>query len=165
DARLGPDHSETLFTRNNQALAYSRAGRLPEAIALLEPALKLYEAKLGPDHAATLQCRNNLTTFYLAAGRLAVVIALNEKEFRRDQSPLGPGDSRTLQRAANLAMAYKAVARAQRDAGRHQEALDPYRRAVAIQEDLVKRRPEMAIYRTTLAWFLPDFRTCFRAMD
>ena len=123
DARLGPDHSETLIIRNNQAVAYNGAGRLPEAIALLEPALKLYEAKLGPDHAATLQCRNNLTTFYLAAGRLADVIALNEKEFRRVQSPLGTGDSRNLQRAANLAMAFKAVARAQRDAGRHQEAL------------------------------------------
>ncbi len=165
DARLGPDHSETLFARNNQAIAYNRAGRLPEAIALLEPALKLYEAKLGSDHAATLQCRNNLTTFYLAAGRLADVIALNEKEFRRVQSPLGPGDSRTLQRAANLAMAYKAVARAQRDAGRHQEALDPYRRAVTIQEDLVKRRPEMAIYKNTLAWFLTDFGMCLREMD
>ena len=165
DARLGPDHSETLIVRNNQAVAYNRAGRLPEAIALLEPALKLHEAKLGSDHAGTLQCRNNLTTFYLAAGRLADVIALNEKEFRRVQSPLGPGDSRTLQRAANLAMAYKAVARAQRDAGRHQEALGPYRRAVTIQEDLVKRRPEMAVHKNNLAWFLTDFGMCLREMD
>jgi eukaryotic-like serine/threonine-protein kinase len=165
DARLGPDHSETLIVRNNQAVAYKRAGRLPEAIALLEPALKLHEAKLGSDHAATLQCRNNLTTFYLAAGRLADVIALNEKEFRRVQLPFGPGDSRTLQRAANLAMAYKAVARAQRDAGRHQEALDPYRRAVTIQEDLVKRRPEMAVHKNILAWFLTDFGMCLREMD
>jgi hypothetical protein len=72
------------------------------------------------------------------------VIALNEKAFRRVQSPLGPGDSRTVQQAASLAMAYKAVARAQRDAGRHQEALGSYRRAMTIQEDLVKRRPEMS---------------------
>jgi tetratricopeptide (TPR) repeat protein len=96
---------------------------------------------------------------------LADVIALNEKEFRRVQSALGPGDSRTLQRAANLAMAYKAVARAQRDAGRHQKALDPYRRAVTIQEDLVKRRPEMAIYKDILAWFLTDFGMCVREME
>ena len=165
DARLGPDHSETLITRNNQAVAYNRAGRLPEAIALLEPALKLHEAKLGSDHAATLQCRNNLTTFYFAAGRLADVIALNEKEFKRVQSPLRAGDPRTLQRAANLAMAYKAVARAQRDAGRQQQALDPYRRAVTIQEDLVKKRPEMAVHKNNLAWLLTDFGMCLREMD
>jgi tetratricopeptide (TPR) repeat protein len=125
----------------------------------------LCEAKLGSDHAQTLQCRNNLTTVYLAAGRLASVIALNEKELRRVQSPLDPGDSRTLQRAANLAMAYKAVARAQRDAGRHQEALDSYRRAVTIQEDLVKRRPEMPDDKSILAWFLTDFGMCLRDAD
>jgi tetratricopeptide (TPR) repeat protein len=165
DAGLGPDHPDTLTARNHQAIAYKRAGRLSEAIALFETALKLHEAKLGFDHTQTLVCRNNLTTVYLAAGRLADVIALNEKELRRAQSPLGPGDSRALQRAANLAMAYKAVARAQRDAGRHQEALDPYRRAVAIQEDLVKRRPEMAIYKNNLAWFLTDFGMCLRELE
>jgi tetratricopeptide (TPR) repeat protein len=165
DARLGPEHPETLIARTNQAVAYKRAGRLSEASAVLEPALTLYEAKLGPDHPDTLQCRNNLTTVYLAAGRLADVIALNEKQIRRVRTPLGSGDSRTLQRAANVAMAYKAVARAQRDSGRHQEAVDPYRRAVAIQEDLVKRRPEIAVYNDTLAWFLTDFGMCLREMN
>ena len=165
DARLGPDHPDTLKSRNDLAIAYNDAGRLPEAIALLETALKLFEAKLGSDHAFTFQCRNNLTTAYLAAGRLADVIALNEKEFRRVQSPFGPEDPRTLQRAANLAMAYKAVGRAQRDGGRYQEALGSYRRAVTIQEDLVKRRPEMAIYKETLAWILTDFGMCLRDAD
>ena len=123
------------------------------------------EGKLGPDHPDTLQIRNNLTSAYLDAGRLADVIAINEKEFRRVQSPFGPDDPRTLQRAASLAMAYKAVARAQRDAGRHQEALGSYRRAVTIQEDLIKRRPEMASYKNTLAWFLTDFGMCLREVD
>ena len=36
---------------------------------------------------------------------------------------------------------------------------------MTIQEDLVKRRPEMAIYKNTLAWFLTDFGMCLREMD
>jgi serine/threonine-protein kinase len=162
EAKLGPDHPDTLKSRNNLAIAYQDAGRQSEAIALFETALKFSEAKLGPDHPDTLLVRNNVTTSYLQAGRLADVITLHEKEFMRVQSPFGPDDPRTLQRAANLAMAFKAVARAQRDSSRHQEAVRSYRRAVTIQDDLVKRRPEMAIYKNALAWFLTDFGMCLR---
>jgi tetratricopeptide (TPR) repeat protein/tRNA A-37 threonylcarbamoyl transferase component Bud32 len=165
ETKLGPDHLDTLKNRNNLAATYQDAGRLPEAIALFEATLKLLETKLGPDHPHTLLTRNNLTTSYLRAGRLADVITLHEKEFSRAQSPFGPEDPRTLQRAANLAMAYKAVARARRDADRHQEALGSYRRAVTIQEDLVRRRPEMAVYKNNLAWFLTDFGMCLREVD
>jgi hypothetical protein len=36
---------------------------------------------------------------------------------------------------------------------------------VTIQEDLVKRRPELVNYKNTLAWFLTDFGMCLREMD
>jgi serine/threonine-protein kinase len=164
ETKLGHDHPDTVKSRNNLAGAYQDVGRRSEATALFETALKVSEAKLGPDHPDTLLVRNNLTTSYLIAGRLADVITLHEKEFTRVQSPFGPDDPRTLQRAANLAMAYKAVARAQRDASRHQQAIGSYRRAVTIQEDLVRRRPEMAVYKNTLAWFLTDFGMCLREL-
>ena len=48
---LGPDHPDTLATRNNLALAYQDAGRSAEAIALLETTLKLRKARLGPKQA------------------------------------------------------------------------------------------------------------------
>src|ERR1019366_15570 len=47
---LGPDHPDTLTSRNNLAGAYGSAGRLREAIALYERNLADCERLLGPDH-------------------------------------------------------------------------------------------------------------------
>jgi hypothetical protein len=51
---LGPDHPQTLTSRNNLAGAYQWAGRLLEAIALYEQVLADRERVLGPDHPDTL---------------------------------------------------------------------------------------------------------------
>jgi len=66
---LGPDHPDTLQSRNNLANAYWAAGRLDEAISLHEQTLAARERVLGPDHPDTLQSRNNLANAYQAAGR------------------------------------------------------------------------------------------------
>ena len=55
ESKLGPDHPDTLKSRNNLANAYWSAGRNAEAIALHEETLKLRESKLGPDHPDTLR--------------------------------------------------------------------------------------------------------------
>ena len=60
ETKLGPDHPDTLTSRNNLAEAYQAAGRTAEAIAILEATLKAREAKLGTDHPDTLASRNNL---------------------------------------------------------------------------------------------------------
>jgi tetratricopeptide (TPR) repeat protein len=60
EAALGPDHAQTLASRNNLANAYSSAGRRSEATALHESTLRLLESKLGPDHPETLQCVTTL---------------------------------------------------------------------------------------------------------
>jgi tetratricopeptide (TPR) repeat protein len=57
---LGPEHPDTLTSRNNLANAYQAAGRLDEAIALHERTLTDHERILGPDHPHTLTSRNNL---------------------------------------------------------------------------------------------------------
>jgi tetratricopeptide (TPR) repeat protein len=57
---LGPDHPQTLMSRNNLAAAYELAGRLDEAIPLYEQTLTDAERVLGPDHPQTLMSRNNL---------------------------------------------------------------------------------------------------------
>ena len=57
---LGPDHPDTLASRNNLAYAYQAAGDLGQAIPLYEATLTDRERVLGPDHPATLTSRNNL---------------------------------------------------------------------------------------------------------
>ena len=67
---LGGTHPDTLTARNNLATAYQDAGRLEEAIALLERTLTDAEHVLGGTHPDTLGSRNNLATAYQDAGRL-----------------------------------------------------------------------------------------------
>ena len=49
---LGPDHPDTLHSRNNLAAAYRAAGRAAEAIPLYERTLADRERVQGPDHPA-----------------------------------------------------------------------------------------------------------------
>jgi hypothetical protein len=65
----GPDHPETLKSRNNLAGAYESAGRLGDAIPLYEANLADSVRVLGPDHPDTLTSRNNLAGAYWFAGR------------------------------------------------------------------------------------------------
>ena len=66
---LGPDHPDTLTSRNNLAYAYRSAGRLDQAIPLYEEVLADRVRLLGDDHPQTLTSRNNLAGAYKAAGR------------------------------------------------------------------------------------------------
>ena len=52
---LGPDHPDTLRSRNNLATAYRSRAALEEAISLHEQALAARERVLGPDHPDTLR--------------------------------------------------------------------------------------------------------------
>ena len=67
---LGPDHPDTLQSRNNLAIAYRAAGRTAEAITMGEQTLAAMERLLGPDSPRhPLASRNNLANAYRAAGR------------------------------------------------------------------------------------------------
>jgi tetratricopeptide (TPR) repeat protein len=66
---LGPDHPDTLDSRNNLAIDYQDAGRLNEAITLHEQTLAACERTLGSDHPDTLNSRCNLADAYRDAGR------------------------------------------------------------------------------------------------
>ena len=89
-AKLGPDHLDTLHSRNNLGQAYQAAGRTDEAIAMHEETLRLRTAKLGPDHPDTLISRNNLAKAYQAAGRTAEAIAMHEETLKLRTAKLGP---------------------------------------------------------------------------
>ena len=108
---LGPDHPDTLTSRNNLAGAYESAGRLDEAITLYEQVLADRVRLLGPDHPQTLTSRNNLAYAYRSAGRLDQAIPLYEEVLADRVRLLGDDHPQTLTSRNNLAGAYKAAGR------------------------------------------------------
>ena len=124
---LGPDHPETLGSRNNLANAYRAAGRLDEAISLHEQVLAARERVLGPDHPDTLSSRNNLALAYWEAGRLDEAISLHEQVLAARERVLSPDHPDTLTSRHNLANAY-------REAGRLDEAISLHEQVLAARE-------------------------------
>ena len=108
---LGPDHPDTLASRNNLAGAYRAAGRLTEAITLYEQVLPDRIRVLGEDHPNTLNLRNNLAYAYRAAGRLTEAITLFEQVLPDSIRVLGENHPNTLNSRNNLACAYAAAGR------------------------------------------------------
>ena len=121
---LGPDHPDTLTTRNNLAGAYDSAGRFGEAIELFERVLFERERVLGSDHPDTLTTRNNLAVAYHSAGRFGEAIELFEQVLADRVRVLGPDHPDTLTTRNNLASAYRSV-------GRFGEAIELFERVLA----------------------------------
>jgi eukaryotic-like serine/threonine-protein kinase len=111
EAKLGPDHPDTLISRNNLANAYLSPGRTAEAMRLHEQTLKQREAKLGPDHPDTLTSRNNLASAYWSAGRIDEAIRLLERTLKQLEAKLGPDHPDTLTSRNNLAAAFQSAGR------------------------------------------------------
>ena len=113
---LGPDHPDTLASRNSLADTYRDAGRLDKAITLYEQILEDSIRVLGPDHPSTLASRFDLAGAYRASGRLEEAITLYEQVFSGRSRVLGPDDHSTLTARDNLADTYW-------EAGRFDEAI------------------------------------------
>ncbi len=142
---LGPDHPDTLSSRNNLALAYSAAGRTAEAITLQQANRKLEESKLGPDHPSTLDSRNNLAFAYQSAGRTAEAITMGEATLKLQESKLGPDHPSTLTTRNNLGSAYFA-------AGRTAEAITLFEATLKLRESkLGPDHPSTLTSRNNLA--------------
>ena len=142
---LGPDHPDTLTSRNNLAAAYRAAGRLDEAISLNEQVLAARERVLGPDHPDTLASRNNLAVAYRAAGRLDEAISLNEQTLAARERIQGPDHPSTLASRNNLAVAYW-------EAGRLDEAISLHEQVLAAYERVLgPDHPETQASRDNLA--------------
>ena len=103
---LGPDHPDTLASRNSLAGAYRDAGRLDKAIALYEQILEDSIRVLGPDHPSTLASRFNLAGAYRASSRLEEAITLYEQVFSGRSRVLGPDHRSTLTARDDLADTY-----------------------------------------------------------
>ena len=103
---LGAEHPDTLTTRHNLAIAYQRAGRVDDAIAIYEPLLADRERILGTEHPDTLDTRNNLAAAYRRRGRVDEAIAIYEPLLADRERILGTEHPDTLTTRNNLAIAY-----------------------------------------------------------
>ena len=143
---LGPDHPDTLTSRNDLAGAYESAGRLTEAITLYEQVLTDRTRVLGEDHPDTLTSRDNLAYAYREAGRLTEAIALFEQVLTDRTRVLGEDHPDTLTSRHNLAYAY-------REAGRLTEAITLYEQVLTDRTRVLgEDHPETLTSRDNLAY-------------
>ena len=133
EGRLGPDHPDTLTSRENLAGAYHAAGRLTDALPLFESTASAFERILGPDHPNTLASRGNLAGAYQAAGRLTDAAPMFEATLTDCERVLGPDHPTTLSSRNNLAYMYLA-------AGRLTDALPLFEATLTARERI--RGPE-----------------------
>jgi serine/threonine protein kinase/tetratricopeptide (TPR) repeat protein len=122
---LGDDHALTLASMNGLALAYQAAGRLRDALPLLEETARRCHATLGPDDPATLTSMTNLAVAYQVAGRWQEAVSRFEENLQRRQTTLGPDHLDTINSMHNLAGAYK-------DAGRLGDAVALFEKTVKL---------------------------------
>jgi tetratricopeptide (TPR) repeat protein len=145
---LGPDHDDTLATRNSLGEAYLAAGRTSEALALFEAVLKRRQATLGPDHDDTLDAQNNLAIAYQMMGDLARAVPLLERTLEARKSKLGPDHDATLSTQNALASAFS-------DADRNAEALSLFEATLKAREArLAPDHPRVLLSRNNLAFAL-----------
>jgi tetratricopeptide (TPR) repeat protein len=142
---LGPDHPDTLRSRNSLAVAYQEAGRAGEAIELFEQTLVGRERVLGPKHPDTLTSQHNLAGAYQEAGRVDEAIRLFELTLAARERLLGGADPSTLNTQGNLATAY-------REAGRADEAIELFEQTlVGLERVLGIDHPDTVRSRNILA--------------
>jgi DNA-directed RNA polymerase specialized sigma24 family protein len=147
---MGPDHPDTLNSRNSLGAAYLSAGRAAEAIPLFEQTLAVRERELGPDHPDTLTSQNNLAAAYQDAGRPAEAIRLYELNLAARERELGADHPRTLNSRGNLADAY-------REAGRVTDAIPLLEQTLADRERVLgPGHPDTRTSRKNLATAYQD---------
>ena len=147
---LGPDHPDTLNSRNSLAAAYLAAGRVAEAIPLFEQILAVRQRMLGPGDPETLISQNNLASAYQDASRTAEAIRLYQLNLEIRERLLGPDHPSTLTSRSNLATAY-------RDGGRDAEAIPLLEQTLADRERVLgPDHPDTQATRKKLATAYED---------
>jgi serine/threonine protein kinase len=117
-ARLGPDHADTLRAMQSLADAYQKVGSLAKGQAqpMFEEVLRRRRATLGPDHPDTLSA-------LLSLGVATRNLHLLEEALRRRRAALGPDHPDTL-------VSMNALARTYTDALYHAKAIPLYEEAL-----------------------------------
>ncbi|MCX5434745.1 tetratricopeptide repeat protein (plasmid) [Streptomyces sp. NBC_00257] len=106
---LGPQHPDTLESRNNLALTLYWVGEYAEAVDLHRQTLNDRIRVLGPQHPDTLESRNNLALAMHGVGEYAEAVDLHRQTLNDRIRVLGPQHPDTLESRNRLANALHAV--------------------------------------------------------
>ncbi|MFE0695061.1 tetratricopeptide repeat protein [Streptomyces sp. NPDC058869] len=142
---LGPDHPNTLASRNNLAATLSELGEHQQAAGLHRQNLTDYERVLGPDHSDTLVSRSNLANALNGLGEHQQAADLHRQTLRDSDRLLGPDHPDTLVSRSNLANALNGL-------GEHQQAADLHRQNLTDRERVLgPDHPDTLTSRNNLA--------------
>jgi len=100
---LGPEHADTLVSRNDLALVFWAEGKYTDAEAEDRAVLKLEEKVLGPEHPNALGTRNNLALVLEDEGKYVDAEAEDRAVLKLEEKVLGPEHPNTLSTRNNLA--------------------------------------------------------------
>jgi tetratricopeptide (TPR) repeat protein len=110
-AKLGPDHPETLYSKELRAQLLFDSGRREEGLKSYEETLALYRAKMGPDNPQTLESVGGLVADYYAAGRFADALRHCQDALDLTKAKYGPDHTETMGWAGGVARCLVAVDR------------------------------------------------------
>jgi serine/threonine protein kinase len=122
---VGPDDRSAVTSLNHRALAYRDAGRLDDALRLLQETLRRRRAALGDHHPETLQSVDDVATLYGRVGRLEEAVPLLEENLVRRRASLGHRHPDALRSIHSLAVTYV-------EAQRVSDALPLYEQALGL---------------------------------
>ena len=128
---LGPGDLDTQNARITLAAAFHAAGRVAEAIPLLQESLAAQVQVLGADFPGALALRNNLASAYLATGQAAEAIPLFEENATSCERLLGADHPKTVASRHKLALARH---EAEQAAGRVSEAIPLFEQTLDTRE-------------------------------
>ncbi|MFF4368180.1 FxSxx-COOH system tetratricopeptide repeat protein [Streptomyces sp. NPDC001594] len=120
---LGPEHPDTLTSRNNLANALFGMGEPAEAIRLLRQTLEDRTRILGPAHPDTLTSRNDLACAVDGTGEHAEAVRLLRQTLDDRTRVLGPEHPHTLASRDSLGLALDGM-------GEHAQAVRLHRRTL-----------------------------------
>lgn len=115
EAKLGPEHPDTIFAVSHLASNYIDQGRFDEAETLRLQNIAVSKKIFGEDHSNTLDAEAGLAVIYGEQKRYGESEALLTRLLKIRQAELGDRHPTTLRLKANLASIY-------RDQGRYEEA-------------------------------------------
>jgi tetratricopeptide (TPR) repeat protein len=143
---LGPDHPDTLASRNNLADAYESAGDLDRAIKLFVQVLSDTGRVLGSDHPDTFSVRNSLAGAYRAIGDLGRATPLFEQVLADTERVLGLDHPDTLMARNNVAYVYRAAGDLSRAIPLYEQSLVDHERVLGLNH------PSTLMSRNNLAY-------------